>query len=59
MYPGSLRHKRFDKTAKKLAIVSGEILYEYDIPVGCPQGITSPREEVIPGGHPTGMSYLF
>ena len=45
--------------------------YKYDIPVGFPPGITSPREdccsrattlsrgEVIPGGNPTGMPYLF
>ena len=49
------------------------MIYKYDIPVGFPPGITSPREdcrswatpssdtprEVIPGGNPTGMSYLF
>ena len=46
------------------------LLYKYYIPVGFPPGITSPSEgvargrqssrgDVIPGGNPTGISYLF
>ena len=46
-------------------ISNARALYKYDIPVGFPPGITSILSrasyswQVIPGGNPTGMSYLF